>query len=114
MNGWGGSRNSSRAKMSTLRKKVGERLVSVRNAAVACGDHHNFAYAEGVRAVLQDVRRILQFFRRDGGFRGHVGFKECLKASTQVKTQLDIHVAFNDWCVVEGVEDNNVLAKVYP
>ncbi|MBZ0206668.1 MAG: 2-oxoglutarate dehydrogenase complex dihydrolipoyllysine-residue succinyltransferase [Flavobacteriales bacterium] len=31
MNGWGGSRNSSRVKMSTLRKKVGERLVSVKN-----------------------------------------------------------------------------------
>ena len=31
MNGWGGSRNSSRSKMSTLRKKVGERLVSVKN-----------------------------------------------------------------------------------
>lgn len=31
MNGWGGTRNSSTAKMSTLRKKVAERLVSVKN-----------------------------------------------------------------------------------
>ncbi|MDQ3101705.1 MAG: 2-oxoglutarate dehydrogenase complex dihydrolipoyllysine-residue succinyltransferase, partial [Bacteroidota bacterium] len=31
MNGWGGSRESSRNKMSTLRKKVAERLVSVKN-----------------------------------------------------------------------------------
>ena len=31
MNGWGGNRNSTRTKMSTLRKKVGERLVSVKN-----------------------------------------------------------------------------------
>jgi 2-oxoglutarate dehydrogenase E2 component (dihydrolipoamide succinyltransferase) len=31
MNGWGGSRDASRAKMSTLRKKVAERLVSVKN-----------------------------------------------------------------------------------
>ncbi len=31
MNGWGGSRDSSRSKMSTLRKKVAQRLVSVKN-----------------------------------------------------------------------------------
>ncbi|HRO98016.1 MAG TPA: 2-oxoglutarate dehydrogenase complex dihydrolipoyllysine-residue succinyltransferase [Flavobacteriales bacterium] len=31
MNGWGGTRNESRAKMTTLRKKVAERLVSVKN-----------------------------------------------------------------------------------
>ncbi|MBX2979709.1 MAG: 2-oxoglutarate dehydrogenase complex dihydrolipoyllysine-residue succinyltransferase [Flavobacteriales bacterium] len=31
MNGWGGSRDQSRNKMSTLRKKVAERLVSVKN-----------------------------------------------------------------------------------
>ena len=31
MNGWGGTRNDSRAKMTTLRKKVAERLVSVKN-----------------------------------------------------------------------------------
>jgi len=31
MNGWGGGRDSNRTKMSTLRKKVGERLVSVKN-----------------------------------------------------------------------------------
>jgi 2-oxoglutarate dehydrogenase E2 component (dihydrolipoamide succinyltransferase) len=31
MNGWGGSRNANRVKMSTLRKKVAERLVSVKN-----------------------------------------------------------------------------------
>jgi 2-oxoglutarate dehydrogenase E2 component (dihydrolipoamide succinyltransferase) len=31
MNGWGGSREAHRAKMSTLRKKVAERLVSVKN-----------------------------------------------------------------------------------
>lgn len=31
MNGWGGSRNANRVKMSTLRKKVGERLLSVKN-----------------------------------------------------------------------------------
>ncbi len=31
MNGWGGGRNSARTKMSTLRKKVAERLVSVKN-----------------------------------------------------------------------------------
>jgi 2-oxoglutarate dehydrogenase E2 component (dihydrolipoamide succinyltransferase) len=31
MNGWGGSRESNRNKMSTLRKKVAERLVSVKN-----------------------------------------------------------------------------------
>ncbi len=31
MNGWGGSRNEQRAKMTTLRKKVAERLVSVKN-----------------------------------------------------------------------------------
>ncbi|MCW5899616.1 MAG: 2-oxoglutarate dehydrogenase complex dihydrolipoyllysine-residue succinyltransferase [Flavobacteriales bacterium] len=31
MNGWGGSREQSRNKMSTLRKKVAERLVSVKN-----------------------------------------------------------------------------------
>ena len=30
-NGWGGSRDANRAKMSTLRKKVAERLVSVKN-----------------------------------------------------------------------------------
>jgi 2-oxoglutarate dehydrogenase E2 component (dihydrolipoamide succinyltransferase) len=31
MNGWGGTRNDSRAKMTTLRRKVAERLVSVKN-----------------------------------------------------------------------------------
>nr|HPJ54214.1 dihydrolipoyllysine-residue succinyltransferase [Flavobacteriales bacterium] len=31
MNGWGGTREESRKKMTTLRKKVGERLVSVKN-----------------------------------------------------------------------------------
>ncbi len=31
MNGWGGTRNSATTKMSTLRKKVAERLVSVKN-----------------------------------------------------------------------------------
>lgn len=31
MNGWGGSRDQSRNKMSTLRKKVAQRLVSVKN-----------------------------------------------------------------------------------
>ncbi len=31
MNGWGGTRHDSRAKMTTLRKKVAERLVSVKN-----------------------------------------------------------------------------------
>ncbi|MCO6482217.1 MAG: 2-oxoglutarate dehydrogenase complex dihydrolipoyllysine-residue succinyltransferase [Flavobacteriales bacterium] len=31
MNGWGGTRNSTTAKLSTLRKKVAERLVSVKN-----------------------------------------------------------------------------------
>jgi 2-oxoglutarate dehydrogenase E2 component (dihydrolipoamide succinyltransferase) len=31
MNGWGGTRNESRAKMTTLRKKVAERLVMVKN-----------------------------------------------------------------------------------
>ncbi|MBK9762123.1 MAG: 2-oxoglutarate dehydrogenase complex dihydrolipoyllysine-residue succinyltransferase [Flavobacteriales bacterium] len=31
MNGWGGKRDQKRAKMSTLRKKVGERLVMVKN-----------------------------------------------------------------------------------
>lgn len=31
MNGWGGSRNEQRTKMTTLRKKVAERLVSVKN-----------------------------------------------------------------------------------
>ncbi|MCB9171162.1 MAG: 2-oxoglutarate dehydrogenase complex dihydrolipoyllysine-residue succinyltransferase [Flavobacteriales bacterium] len=31
MNGWGGSREAHRAKLSTLRKKVAERLVSVKN-----------------------------------------------------------------------------------
>ncbi len=31
MNGWGGTRNDSRAKMTTLRKKVAERLVTVKN-----------------------------------------------------------------------------------
>ena len=31
INGWGGAREESRAKMSTLRKKIAERLVSVKN-----------------------------------------------------------------------------------
>lgn len=31
LNGWGGSREMNRSRMSTLRKKVGERLVSVKN-----------------------------------------------------------------------------------
>lgn len=31
LNGWGGSRNQSRQKMTTLRKKVAERLVAVKN-----------------------------------------------------------------------------------
>ena len=31
MNGWGGTREETRKKMTTLRKKVGERLVSVKN-----------------------------------------------------------------------------------
>ncbi len=31
LNGWGGSRNASRQKMTTLRKKVAERLVAVKN-----------------------------------------------------------------------------------
>ncbi len=31
LNGWGGTRNINRSKMSTLRKKVGERLVAVKN-----------------------------------------------------------------------------------
>ncbi len=32
MNGWGGTRNDNRARMTTLRKKVAERLVSVKNS----------------------------------------------------------------------------------
>ncbi len=91
MNGWGGSRNSSRAKMSTLRKKVGERLVSVKNetAMLTTFNEVDMSAVMAVRNQYKD-----KFKEKHGVGLGFMSFftkavTEALRLFPNVNAQLD-------------------------
>ncbi len=91
MNGWGGSRNSSRAKMSTLRKKVGERLVSVKNetAMLTTFNEVDMSAVMAVRDKYKD-----KFKEKHGVGLGFMSFftkavTEALRLFPNVNAQLD-------------------------
>ncbi|MBK9058685.1 MAG: 2-oxoglutarate dehydrogenase complex dihydrolipoyllysine-residue succinyltransferase [Flavobacteriales bacterium] len=91
MNGWGGSRNSSRAKMSTLRKKVGERLVSVKNetAMLTTFNEVDMSAVMAVRNQYKD-----KFKEKHGVSLGFMSFftkavTEALRLFPNVNAQLD-------------------------
>ncbi|MBK8583718.1 MAG: 2-oxoglutarate dehydrogenase complex dihydrolipoyllysine-residue succinyltransferase [Flavobacteriales bacterium] len=91
MNGWGGSRNSSRSKMSTLRKKVGERLVSVKNetAMLTTFNEVDMSAVMAVRDKYKD-----KFKEKHGVNLGFMSFftkavTEALRLFPNVNAQLD-------------------------
>ena len=91
MNGWGGSRNSSRTKMSTLRKKVGERLVSVKNetAMLTTFNEVDMSAVMAVRDKYKD-----KFKEKHGVGLGFMSFftkavTEALRLFPNVNAQLD-------------------------
>jgi 2-oxoglutarate dehydrogenase E2 component (dihydrolipoamide succinyltransferase) len=91
MNGWGGSRNSSRTRMSTLRKKVGERLVSVKNetAMLTTFNEVDMSAIMAVRDKYKD-----KFKEKHGVGLGFMSFftkavTEALRLFPNVNAQLD-------------------------
>jgi 2-oxoglutarate dehydrogenase E2 component (dihydrolipoamide succinyltransferase) len=91
MNGWGGTRESHRVKMSTLRKKVGERLVSVKNAT-AMLTTFNEVDMSAVIAVRNQYKD--KFKEKHGVSLGFMSFftkavTEALRLFPNVNAQLD-------------------------
>ena len=91
MNGWGGNRNSSRTKMSTLRKKVGERLVSVKNE-MAMLTTFNEVDMSAIMAVRNQYKD--KFKEKNGVGLGFMSFftkavTEALRLFPNVNAQLD-------------------------
>jgi 2-oxoglutarate dehydrogenase E2 component (dihydrolipoamide succinyltransferase) len=91
MNGWGGGRNSSRTKMSTLRKKVAERLVSVKNetAMLTTFNEVDMSAVMAVREKYKD-----KFKEKHGVNLGFMSFftkavTEALRLFPNVNAQLD-------------------------
>ena len=91
VNGWGGSRNRGRAKMSTLRKKVGERLVSVKNetAMLTTFNEVDMSAVMAVRNQYKD-----KFKEKHGVSLGFMSFftkavTEALRLFPNVNAQLD-------------------------
>lgn len=91
MNGWGGSRNSSRTKMSTLRNKVAERLVSVKNetAMLTTFNEVDMSAVMAVRNQYKD-----KFKEKYGTGLGFMSFftkavTEALRLFPNVNAQLD-------------------------
>ncbi|MEO8734655.1 MAG: 2-oxoglutarate dehydrogenase complex dihydrolipoyllysine-residue succinyltransferase, partial [Flavobacteriales bacterium] len=91
MNGWGGGRESNRAKMSTLRKKVGERLVSVKNetAMLTTFNEVDMSAVMAVRNQYKD-----KFKEKYGVGLGFMSFftkavTEALRLFPNVNAQLD-------------------------
>ena len=91
MNGWGGGRNSTRTKMSTLRKKVGERLVSVKNetAMLTTFNEVDMSAVMAVRNQYKD-----KFKEKYGVGLGFMSFftkavTEALRLFPNVNAQLD-------------------------
>ena len=91
MNGWGGTRESSKTKMSTLRKKVGERLVSVKNetAMLTTFNEVDMSAVMAVRNKYKD-----KFKEKHGVGLGFMSFfakavTEALRLYPNVNAQLD-------------------------
>ena len=91
MNGWGGGRTSSRTKMSTLRKKVAERLVSVKNetAMLTTFNEVDMSAVMAVREKYKD-----KFKEKHGVNLGFMSFftkavTEALRLFPNVNAQLD-------------------------
>ncbi len=91
MNGWGGNRNSTRTKMSTLRKKVAERLVSVKNetAMLTTFNEVDMSAIMAVRNQYKD-----KFREKNGVGLGFMSFftkavTEALRLFPNVNAQLD-------------------------
>jgi 2-oxoglutarate dehydrogenase E2 component (dihydrolipoamide succinyltransferase) len=91
MNGWGGGRNSTRTKMSTLRKKVAERLVSVKNetAMLTTFNEVDMSAVMAVRNQYKD-----KFKEKYGVGLGFMSFftkavTEALRLFPNVNAQLD-------------------------
>jgi len=91
MNGWGGTRNSTTTKMSTLRKKVAERLVSVKNetAMLTTFNEVDMSAVMAVRNKYKD-----KFKEKYGVSLGFMSFftkavTEALRLFPNVNAQLD-------------------------
>lgn len=91
MNGWGGARNSTRTKLSTLRKKVAERLVSVKNetAMLTTFNEVDMSAVMAVRNQYKD-----KFKEKYGVGLGFMSFftkavTEALRLFPNVNAQLD-------------------------
>jgi 2-oxoglutarate dehydrogenase E2 component (dihydrolipoamide succinyltransferase) len=91
MNGWGGGRDSNRIRMSTLRKKVGERLVSVKNGTAMLT-----TFNEVDMSAVMDVRNRYKdkFKEKHGVGLGFMSFftkavTEALRLFPNVNAQLD-------------------------
>ncbi|MBP8823910.1 MAG: 2-oxoglutarate dehydrogenase complex dihydrolipoyllysine-residue succinyltransferase [Flavobacteriales bacterium] len=91
MNGWGGTRNSTATKMSTLRKKVAERLVSVKNetAMLTTFNEVDMSAVMAVRNQYKD-----KFKEKHGVSLGFMSFftkavTEALRLFPNVNAQLD-------------------------
>ena len=91
MNGWGGTRNSTATKMSTLRKKVAERLVSVKNetAMLTTFNEVDMSAVMAVRNQYKD-----KFKEKYGVSLGFMSFftkavTEALRLFPNVNAQLD-------------------------
>ncbi len=91
MNGWGGSRDSSRSKMSTLRKKVGERLVSVKNETAMLTTFNEV----DMSAIMELRNRFKDRFKEEKGVGlGFMSFftkavTEALRLFPNVNAQID-------------------------
>ncbi len=91
MNGWGGTRNSTSTKMSTLRKKVAERLVSVKNetAMLTTFNEVDMSAVMAVREKYKD-----KFKEKHGVSLGFMSFftkavTEGLRLFPNINAQLD-------------------------
>ncbi|MCL4283142.1 MAG: 2-oxoglutarate dehydrogenase complex dihydrolipoyllysine-residue succinyltransferase [Flavobacteriales bacterium] len=91
MNGWGGTRNSTSTKMSTLRKKVAERLVSVKNetAMLTTFNEVDMSAVMAVRDKYKD-----KFKEKYGVSLGFMSFftkavTEALRLYPNINAQLD-------------------------
>ena len=91
MSGWGGSREMSRSKMSTLRKKVGERLVSVKNETAMLTTFNEV----DMSAVMELRNKYKDRFREEKGVGlGFMSFftkavTEALRLFPNVNAQID-------------------------
>jgi 2-oxoglutarate dehydrogenase E2 component (dihydrolipoamide succinyltransferase) len=91
MNGWGGKRDQSRQKMSTLRKKVAERLVMVKNQTAMLTTFNEV----DMSAVMELRNKYKEKFKEEKGVSlGFMSFftkavTEALRLFPSVNAQLD-------------------------